>query len=179
MMRIRWLNLLVCVFLLFCSNSFGAGVEVYNEVSGLPTVRSNNSACQNGDIILYNTTSKKWFCSANMGAPTPGDTGTGTTLAGPREYYYCSGTCTVTLPNGPAAGSVYEFCILNLPGVSTAITLSAATNRYYGKPDQSGYGTQTTGTLACTAAAGNKLCVISVDATHYMVASYNGTCTAN
>jgi hypothetical protein len=110
---------------------------------------------------------------------TPSNTGTGTTLTGPRRYYYCSGTCTVGLPDGPTAGKVYEFCVMNLPGVSTAITLSAATNRYYGKPDQSGYGTQTSGTLACAAAVGNKLCVSSVDATHYMVISYSGVCTAN
>jgi|GEM_PF-6615633 len=105
--------------------------------------------------------------------------GTGATLTAPRQIYYCTNTCAVDLPNGPAAGTSYTFCIVNLPGVATAITINAAANRYYGKPDGSAYGTQSTGTLSCTAAVGNAICVSSVDATHYAVISYSGTCTAN
>ena len=41
---------------------------------------------------------------------TPTTTGTNVTLTGPRAYYACTGTCTVTLPV-PVAG--YEFCIRN------------------------------------------------------------------
>jgi hypothetical protein len=149
--------------------------------------RGVNYVAKAGDVIDGKFSEDYgWILTVNVNAEidpalvaTPSNTGTGTTLVGPRQYYYCNGTCTVGLPNGPSAGKVYEFCVMNLPGVSTAITLSAATSRYYGKPDQSGYGTQTSGTLSCTAAIGNKLCVTSVDATHYTIISYNGICTAN
>ena len=110
---------------------------------------------------------------------TLSDSGTGTTLTAPREYYHCTGTCTIAIPNGPASGSDNEFCAINDPGVTTAITFSAATSRYYGKPDGSAYGTQTTGTLSCSAGAWNMLCVVSRDANHYVTTRSSGTCTAN
>ena len=134
-------------------------------------VDTQYTVCDDGS-----TTKKCTFTSIVV---PPTDTGTGTTLTAPREVYFCSGTCTVALPNGPAAGTSYSFCVYNLPGVTTAITISAASNRYYGSPDGSTYGTLTTGTVSCTAGAWNSVCLASVDATHYIVLGYNGTCTAN
>ena len=148
-------------------------------MDGSATYGSATTWARSDHVHPSDTTKQNTITTNNAIPATLTESGTGTTLTGPREYYYCTGTCTITLPNGPAAGTAYEFCAINVPGVSTAITFSAATNRYYGKPDGSAYGTVTSGTLSCTAAAGNKLCVTSLDATHYVTTSYAGTCTAN
>lgn len=106
--------------------------------------------------------------------PTPG---TSITLAAPRGYAICTDTCTVTLPV-PAAG--YEFCIRNGNNVSTAITLAAlGSSAMYENTAGTAYGTAGTGTLVSTAAAGNKVCLVGLDATHYLVMSYIGSWTAN
>lgn len=106
--------------------------------------------------------------------PTPGTT---ITLVAPRGYAICTGTCTVTVPV-PAAG--YEFCIVNDDNVATAITLSAlGSSAMYEGTARTAYGTAGTGTLAATAAAGNKVCLVGRDATHYLTLSYVGTWTAN
>lgn len=122
-----------------------------------------------------NTT--KLATTAYVDRPTPLTTGTSVTLTGPRQYFICTGTCTITVPV-PAAG--LEFCVQNDVAVSTAITFAAiGSSASYGKTDQSAYGTAGTGTLVATAAAGNKMCLLGKDATHYNVASFNGTWTAN
>ena len=41
--------------------------------------------------------------------------GTGATLTGANNYYFCTGMCSVT-PPAPAAG--VQFCVANAPGVS-------------------------------------------------------------
>ena len=106
--------------------------------------------------------------------PTPG---TSATLVAPRSYYVCTGTCTVTVPV-PAAG--YEFCIQNDVAVSTVITMAAiGSSARYGKTDQSAYGTAGTGTFISGGAAGDKICLLGRDSTHYVTASFNGTWTAN
>jgi collagen type VII alpha len=106
--------------------------------------------------------------------PTPG---TSITLAAPAGYAICTGTCTVSVPV-PAAG--YQFCVRNDTGVSTAITLSAlGSSAMYENTAGSAYGTAGTGTLVATAAAGNKVCLVGRDATHYQVYSFTGTWTAN
>lgn len=54
--------------------------------------------------------------NTSVGA-TPLNAGTGATLVAPREYYVCTGACTVT-PPVPAAGD--EFCIYNDDNVTTS-----------------------------------------------------------
>jgi hypothetical protein len=109
-------------------------------------------------------------------------TGSGTTHTmgganGPREYWFCTGTCTVTMPV-PAAGQ--EYCIATNVGVTAAITLAAiGSSAMYGKTDQSAYGTAGTGTAVSTSASANKICLVGLDSTHFNVASYNGTWTMN
>lgn len=108
---------------------------------------------------------------------TPLTTGTSVTLVAPRQYFICTGTCTVTVPV-PAAG--YEFCIMNDDNVSTAITLSAlGSSAMYENTARTAYGTAGTGTLVATAVVGNKVCLVGRDATHYLTVSFNGTWTAN
>ena len=70
---------------------------------------------------------------ASCVAHTPLNAGssTGNTLTGPREYFVCTSTCTVT-PPVPVAG--YEFCIENGVGVSTVITMGRRTNIYTVRP---------------------------------------------
>lgn len=112
------------------------------------------------------------------GVPTPFPSpGTSITLTAPRGYAICTGTCTVSVPV-PATG--YEFCVLNDDNVATAITLSAlGSSAMYESTARTSYGTAGTGTFTATAAAGNKLCIVGRDATHYLTLSFTGTWTAN
>lgn len=121
--------------------------------------------------------STKLATTAYVDRPTGLTTGTSITLAAPRQYFICTSTCTITMPV-PAAGD--EFCVQNNVAVSTVITFAAiGSSSFYGKTDQSAYGTSGTGTLVSGGAAGDKMCLLGVDATHYNVASFNGVWTAN
>ena len=106
--------------------------------------------------------------------PTPG---TSVTLAAPREYYICTGACNITVPV-PAAG--YEFCVRNDNAITSAITfLGIGSSAMYEKTTFLTYGTAGTGTAVSGGAAGDKLCLLGRDATHYLVASFTGTWTMN
>lgn len=108
---------------------------------------------------------------------TPTAAGTTHSLTGPREYWSCTGTCTVT-PPVPVAG--YEFCVFNDDNVATAITLAAlGSSAMYENSARTAYGTAGTGTLVVSAAAANKICLLGRDSTHYWTISYNGTVTVN
>lgn len=100
--------------------------------------------------------------------PTPG---TSVTLAAPREYYICTGACTITPPT-PAAG--YEFCVRNDNNVATVITFAAVASVQYENTNFTSYKTANT-SIVSGGAAGDKLCILGRDATHYLVASFNGT----
>ncbi len=111
---------------------------------------------------------------------TPTVTGTSLTLTGPRGYAYCTGTCTVSIPVPPAAGTANEFCILNDNNTATAITLSAiGSSVQYENAARTAYGTAGTGTMVLSAALGNKVCIVSRDATHYFTVSFTGSITVN
>lgn len=104
-------------------------------------------------------------------------TGTSVTLTVPRQYYVCTGTCTVT-PPVPAAG--YEFCVLNGDNVATVITLAAlGSSARYENTGRTAYGTAGTGTLVSGGAVADKVCIVGLDSTHYLTTAYNGTWTAN
>jgi hypothetical protein len=105
--------------------------------------------------------------------PTPG---TGVTIALPHGYAICTGTCTVTLPAPTAAGD--DFCVWNDVGVATAITITGVTNVYFSNVALSAYGT-ISGSFTATAAAGNSVCMVARDTTHWHVKSYTGVWTAN
>jgi hypothetical protein len=105
--------------------------------------------------------------------PTPG---TGVTIALPHGYAICTGTCTVTLPAPTAAGD--DFCVWNDVGVATAITITGVTNVYFSNVALSAYGT-ISGSFTATAVAGNSVCMVARDTTHWHVKSYTGVWTAN
>ncbi len=104
-------------------------------------------------------------------------TGTSVSLTGPREYYVCTGTCTVT-PPVPVAG--YEFCVMNDDNVATAITLAAlGASARYENTARTAYGTAGSGTLVSTAAAASMVCIVGLDSTHYLTTNFVGTWTAS
>lgn len=111
---------------------------------------------------------------ANIAAvATVFNTGTITIPSGNAVIIGCTSTCSIPIPV-PIAG--YSICVKNNAGVSTVITLSAlGSSAMYPKADDSGYGTAGTGTMVSTAAAGNKVCLIGRDSTHYELAAVNAS----
>jgi hypothetical protein len=69
---------------------------------------------------------------------------------------------------------------MNDDNVSTVITLAAiGTSARYEATARTSYGTAGTGTFVSGGAAGDKVCLLGRDSTHYLTASYTGTWTAN
>lgn len=121
--------------------------------------------------------STKIATTAYVDRPTPLTAGTSVTLSAPRQYFVCTGTCTITVPV-PAAG--YEFCVMNDDNVATVITLSAiGSSARYENTARTAYGTAGTGTFVSAGAVGDKVCLLGRDSTHYLTASFTGTWTAN
>jgi hypothetical protein len=124
-----------------------------------------------GTPLSLTLTNATGLPNSSVGAaplPTPGS---GATLVGPRSYYVCTTTCSVTPPT-PAAG--YEFCVRNDDNVSTVITFAAITSVQFENTNYTSYKTANT-SIVSGGAAGDKMCVLGRDATHYMVMSFNGT----
>ena len=141
-----------------CTNQFARSISS----SAVPTCASIAAADLTATVIPA------------VAVPTPG---TSITLAAPSGFAICTGTCTVSIPV-PAAG--YQFCIMNDDNVSTAITLSAlGSSARYENTARTAYGTAGTGTFTATAAAGNMVCIVGRDSTHYLPTNYVGTWTAN
>ena len=110
-------------------------------------------------------------------AATPLTAGTSVSLSGPRGYFVCTSTCSITLPV-PAAG--YEFCVRNDNNVATVITFAAlGSSARYELTNYTSYGTAGTGTAVSGGAAGDKICFVGLDSTHYLVGSFLGTWTMN
>lgn len=121
--------------------------------------------------------STKVATTAYVDAATPLTTGTSVTLTAPRQYFVCTGTCTITVPV-PAAG--YEFCVMNDDNVATVITMSAiGSSARYENTARTAYGTAGTGTFVSGGAVGDKVCLLGRDSTHYLTASFTGVWTAN
>jgi hypothetical protein len=125
---------------------------------------------QNGNTVLLDN--MKWGTQT-----TALGTGTSVSLSAPKQYYVCTGTCTVT-PPVPAPG--YEFCVMNDDNVATVITLAAlGASARYENAARTAYGTAGTGTLISSGAVGDKVCIVGRDSTHYLTPSSNGTWTAS
>ena len=106
--------------------------------------------------------------------PTPGATCTFTANS---TICVATTTATITVPV-PAAG--YQFCVLNDDNVSTVITLSAiGSSARYENTARTAYGTAGTGTFVSGGAAGDAVCLLGRDSTHYLTVSYSGAWTAN
>lgn len=150
------------------------GALTLNTVNGSPgsTTCSNITTNQKG-LVTSNSTGT---CGSGSSA-VPLASGTSVTLSGPNEYFVCTAACTVT-PPVPSAG--YQFCVLNGDNVATAITLAAiGSSARYENTSRTGYGTAGTGTFVSSGAAGDMVCIVGLDATHYLTMSYNGTWTAS
>ena len=109
-------------------------------------------------------------------ATTIATPGSSFTVSVPHGYGICTATCTVTVAAPTAAGD--DFCVWNDVGVSTAITISGVSGVYFSNTALSAYGTLA-GSFTATAAAGNKVCMVARDTTHWHVLGYVGTWTAN
>lgn len=104
-------------------------------------------------------------------------TGTTKTFSLNSGYFECTGTCTITMPV-PAAGK--QYCVRNANNVATVITFAAiGSSAMYENTANTAYGTAGTGTLVSGGAAGDKMCLVGKDSTHYDIWSFNGTWTAN
>ena len=104
--------------------------------------------------------------------------GASCTITARSSYVVCTENCAIT-PPAPAAG--IQICARNSNNGSFTITFAAlGATKYYEKPDHTGLGTHTTGTLAATAAVTNSICIVGYDSTHYYVwGTPIGTWTAN
>lgn len=106
-------------------------------------------------------------------AATVVNSGTITVPSGNSVLVICTSTCSVPVPV-PAIG--YQICAKNIAGGTTVITMSAlGSSAMYPKSDDSGYGTAGTGTMVSSAAAGNKVCLIGKDSTHYELGAVNAS----
>ena len=112
------------------------------------------------------------------GASTVTMSGTSGTLpSGAPAVFYCTATCTVTVP-APAAGA--QYVILNATNVAGIITLAAlGGSRQYQNTLRTAYGTAGTGTLVSGGATGDMIVIYYRDATHYDTISYTNSWTAN
>jgi hypothetical protein len=153
-----------------------------SSVFGLSKVDNTTQTASAGVTSTASTTINGTTCTPGgsctpQGAVTPLTTGTSVSLSAPRGYFVCTGTCTITLPV-PAAGD--EFCVRNDNNVATVITFAAlGSSAMYEKTTFLTYGTAGTGTAVSSGAAGDKLCVVGRDSTHYLVGSYLGSWTMN
>ncbi len=129
-----------------------------------------------GNSTIVETTSGG-LLTQSLIPPATLATGTSVSLTAPKQYYVCTGTCTVT-PPVPAAG--YEFCVMNDNNVATVITLAAlGSSAMYENTARTAYGTAGTGTLVSTGAVGNEVCIVGRDSTHYLTPRANGSWTAS
>lgn len=128
--------------------------------------------------IAYDGTALRIIGGGTTGATaTTLATGTSVSLTAPRQYYVCTGACTVT-PPVPAAG--YEFCVMQDDNTTGVITLAAlGSSAMYENTARTAYGTAGTGTFVSTGAVKESVCIVGRDATHYLTVSSNGTWTAN
>lgn len=129
-----------------------------------------------GKHLNFNIATGAISCGTSV-ITTPLTTGTSVSLAGPSAYFVCTTTCTVTPPT-PVAG--YQFCVYNGDNIATVITLAAlGTTARYENTARTAYGTATTGTFVSGGAVGDSVCIVGLDATHYITPTFKGTWTAN
>jgi hypothetical protein len=151
--------------------------EYFNSLSSAGVLGSAKPLGTVNGIVKANGSGAPSLATAADVPATTLAAGTSVSLTAPREYYVCTGTCTVT-PPVPAAG--YEFCVMNDDNVATVITLAAlGSSSRYEATARTSYGTAGTGTFVSGGAAGDKVCLLGRDSTHYLTVSFNGTWTAN
>lgn len=138
-----------------------------------PPIMCTVASCTITAQFYYDGTNYNCVSGCAIPATPLATPGTTITLNAPRGYAICTSTCTVTLPT-PAAG--YEFCVLNDDNVATVITMAGITGVMWESTARTSYGTAGH-TFTSGGAAGDKLCVVGRDSTHYLTASFQGTWT--
>jgi hypothetical protein len=142
----------------------------------LQSVTSPNCADSNGQHVNYNSTTGAITCGTTAKV-APLAAGTSHTFSGPFDIYVCTSTCAITVPV-PSAG--VQYCVMNDDNVATVATLAAiGSSARYENQARTAYGTAGTGTLVNAGAVKDFVCLLGLDATHYLFASGSGTWVAN
>ncbi len=167
-------------------NSAGGGSMTWPAAAGIAVYAGSSawgsSIAESDSYVVYGSggawgkSNAPAISAANMTSFPPATLGTGTsvTLTAPREYYVCTGACSVTLPATTAAGN--EFCVMNDDNVATVITLTPPTGTYMENQARSAYCT-VGHALASGGAVADKICVVGRDSTHYLTIATGGVVT--
>jgi hypothetical protein len=122
--------------------------------------------------ISFNSDGTNYHWTGGMGSVSfQTGSSTGNTLTPYNGYFVCTAACTVT-PPVPAPG--YQFCVINDDNVTSIITLGAISGVQYENTARTSYKTANT-SIASAGAAGDMLCIVGRDATHYLSPTYVGT----
>ena len=125
---------------------------------------ANSATTVNGTTCTLGST-----CTPSASAVTT-TIGTGATLSGNSQIYVCTGTCSITLPT-PSAG--VQYCVMNDTAVTTVITVTPGTGV---QVTNTSYAYKASATaIASGGAAGDQMCFLGRDSTHYLLGSYTGT----
>lgn len=167
-------------------NSAGGGSMTWPAAAGIAVYAGSSawgsSIAESDGYVVYGSggawgkSNAPAISAANMTSFPPATLGTGTsvTLTAPREYYVCTGACSVTLPATTAPGN--EFCVMNDDNVATVITLTPPTGTYMENQARSAYCT-VGHALASGGAVADKICVVGRDSTHYLTIATGGVVT--
>jgi hypothetical protein len=145
-----------------------AGAVAYSTGSAL-ALTAAGSATQ---CLQSNGASAPTWGSCTASSPVTTTIGTGAALSGNFQIYVCqtASPCAIVLPT-PAAG--VQYCVMNDTTVVSAIRVTPPggvqltnTSYTYNSPGA---------TLTSTGAAGDQMCFLGRDTTHYLLASYTGT----
>lgn len=146
----------------------GSGAAI--TVGQLAASDLSNGTSGTGAVCLASGSS----CGGAVGFSSPGSSHT---FSGNADIFVCTTTCTITVPV-PAGG--LQYCVFNDDNVSTVITLSAiGSSARYENTARTAYGTAGTGTFVSGGAAGDAVCILGRDSTHYLTVSHVGTWVAN
>lgn len=152
------------------SNESGLNVAVAVTTSTLGGFSAFNLGP--GARISFNSDGSNYHWTGGMGAVSfQTGSSTGNSLTPYNGYFVCTAACTVT-PPVPAPG--YQFCVMNDDNVSSIITLGAISGVQYENTARTSYKTANT-SIASAGAAGDMLCIVGRDSTHYLSPTYVGT----
>lgn len=143
--------------------------------SGVPLLTGLSSGTQvsclgldSGNHIVLNAAA----CGSGSGGPTS-QSGTTVTISGHFGNVLCTATCSVT-PPVPTFGD--GFCVMMDTAVTGTITIvNPGSSVQFGKPDQSGYGTATTGTMVSQGTSpGDSICLFGRSTTKFNTSASDG-----
>jgi hypothetical protein len=158
-------------------NAVGADAVTFTEFSLNPatvaTLAANNAFTGHNTepTEAQNDNSTKIATTAYVDRHSTLATGTSHTFAGSSDTFECTGTCTITMPT-PTGGE--QYCVRNANNVATVITISGLASVQYENTNFTSYKAANT-SIVSGGAAGDKVCYVGKDGTHYDLFSFNGT----